>query len=96
MIIGRFRVQARPERSDEIAAAMLAVEAPSRLLPGVVSFDIVRSVSDPHSYLAIEVFADRAAFDAQNAQTEVAELLELIAGGAAVGDYEWRSWEVDD
>jgi quinol monooxygenase YgiN len=41
MIIGRFRIQSRPERVDEVSAAMTAVEAPSRALPGVVHVDIV-------------------------------------------------------
>jgi quinol monooxygenase YgiN len=93
MIVGRFKVRSRPERADEIAAAMTAVEAPSRELPGVVQFDVVRSLTDPNAFLAIEVFADRAALDRQNAQAEVAELLRIIGTGAAVGDYEWAFWE---
>ena len=96
MIVGRFRVQARPERSAEVAAAMAAVEPPSRQLPGVVRFDVSRSLTDPHVYLATEVFTDRDALDRQNAQPEVAALLALIGTGATVGDYEWTVWESVD
>jgi len=35
MIVARFKVQCRPERSEEMAAAIAAVEAPSREIPGV-------------------------------------------------------------
>jgi quinol monooxygenase YgiN len=93
VIIGRFKVTCRPERVDEVTAAMAAVEAPSRRLPGVVRFDVVRSLTDPNALLAVEVFEDRDALDRQNAQDEVAALLRLIGAGAIVGDYEWTVWE---
>jgi quinol monooxygenase YgiN len=47
MIIGRFKVQARSEYAEEVAAALAAVEAPSRLLPGVAHFDVARSLTEP-------------------------------------------------
>ena len=58
MIVGRFKIQCQPERTDEVAAVIAAVEAPSRQLPGVVQFDGARSLTDPNSFLAIEVFGD--------------------------------------
>jgi quinol monooxygenase YgiN len=93
MIIGRFKVQCRAERAEEVTSAMVAVEGPSRMIPGVVHFDVVRSLTDPNTLLAIEVFEDRIAFDRQNAQPEVASLLALIEAGAAVGTYEWSVWD---
>lgn len=93
MIVGRFKVTCRPERAQEVAAAMAAVEAPSRELPGVVSFDVSRSLTDPYAFIATEVFEDRAALDRQNAQAEVARFLDVVSSGAAVGDYEWAFWE---
>lgn len=93
MIIGRFKIRSRPERAEEIAVAIAAVEAPSRALPGVVHFDIVRSLTEPDTFMAVEVFEDRQAFDRQNAQEELAELLRLINAGAVIGDYEWTTWE---
>jgi quinol monooxygenase YgiN len=93
MIIGRFSVKCRPERVEEVAAAMVAVEAPSRDIAGVVHFDVVRSLTDPDTLLAVEVFEDHTAFDQQNAQPEVAALLSLIEAGAAVGSYHWARWD---
>jgi quinol monooxygenase YgiN len=93
MIIGRFRVVSRPEWTDTVAAAIAAVEAPSRALPGVVHFDITRSVTDPNAFVAVEVFENRAAFERQNAQDEVAALLSLGESGAFVGGFEWTMWE---
>jgi quinol monooxygenase YgiN len=93
MVIGRFRVQARPERADELAAAIAAVEAPSRELPGVLQFDVARSLTDPNTFIAVEVFEDRDALDRQNAQREVDDMLDIIRSGALTGDIEWRVWE---
>jgi quinol monooxygenase YgiN len=93
MIIGRFKAQSRPEWTERVAAAMTAVEAPSRELPGVVHFDVSRSLTDPHSFVATEVFEDRTALDLQNAQAEVAALLALVDQGALARDYEWTVWE---
>ena len=93
MIIGRFKIRSRPEHAEVIAATIAAVEAPSRELPGVVHFDIARSLTEPDTFIAVEVFEDRQAFDRQNAQEEVAELLRLINAGALIGDYEWTTWE---
>lgn len=93
MIAGRFKIQCRPDRVDEMAAAIAAVEGPSRKLPGVLHFDVARSVTDPDAFLAFEVFEDREAFDRQNAQPQVAELLRLVDAGATIGGYEWSMWD---
>lgn len=95
MIVGRFKIQCQPDRTEEVAAVIAAVEAPSRQLPGVIHFDIGRSLTDPNRFIAVEVFEDRQALDRQNAQDEVAKLLDLINAGAIVGDYEWTVWETD-
>lgn len=93
MIIGRFKVQCRPERAEEMAAAIAAVEAPSRALPGVVHFDVARSLTDPNTFVVTEVFEDRAAWHRQNTQAEVADVLRLADSGALVGGLEWTMWD---
>jgi quinol monooxygenase YgiN len=93
MIVGRFKVQCRPDRTDEMAAAIAAVEAPSRGLPGVIHFDVARSLTDPNSFVVIEVFEDSRALERQSAQSEVARVLGLIEAGALTGDLEWTVWE---
>jgi quinol monooxygenase YgiN len=93
MIVARFKVRCRPERTEEMRAAIAAVEAPSREIPGVVHFDVARSLTDPDAFVVIEVFEDRQALDRQNAQGEVARVLSLIEAGALTGEYEWTLWE---
>jgi quinol monooxygenase YgiN len=93
MIVARFQVQCRPERTEEMAAAIAAVEAPSRALPGVVHFDVARSLTVPGYLPRHRGVRDRQALDRQNAQREVAQVLSLIEAGALTGDYEWTVWE---
>ena len=93
MIVARFKVQCRPERTEEMGAAIAAVEAPSREMPGVVHFDVARSLTDPDTFVVIEVFEDRQALERQNAQSEVAKVLSLIEAGVLTRDYEWTVWE---
>lgn len=93
MIIGRFAVHCRPERTEEVAAAIAAVQAPSLALPGVVHFDVARSLTDPDHLVVTEVYEDRAALDRQNAQPEVAAVLRLADDGALTEDYAWDVWE---
>jgi quinol monooxygenase YgiN len=93
MIVARFKVQCRPEHTEEMGAAIAAVEAPSREIPGVVHFDAARSLTDPDTFVVIEVFEDRHALERQNAQGEVAKVLTLIEAGALTGAFEWTVWE---
>jgi quinol monooxygenase YgiN len=78
MIVVRFRVRCRPDKVDEVQAALHAVVAPSRALDGVISFDIGRDLADPNSFIATEVFEDRAALDRQESQAEVANALAVL------------------
>jgi quinol monooxygenase YgiN len=92
-IVARFQVLCRPERTEEMAAAIAAVEAPSGAIPGVVHFDVARGLTDPDTFVVIEVFENRQALERQNAQGEVAKVLSLIEAGTLTADYEWTVWE---
>ena len=92
MIVARFVVRCRPERTEEVAAAIAAVEAPSRELPGVVHFDVARCLTDPDTLVVLEVFEDEQALQRQNAQAEVAAVLGLVDAGAVTRDPEWTVW----
>jgi quinol monooxygenase YgiN len=94
MIVVRFKVTCRPDKTDEVLAAMKDIVAPSRALPGVVHFDVARDVTEANSLIATEVFEDRAAMERQEAQDEVARVVGLIEGGALVGAPEWTIYEV--
>ena len=78
MIVVRFKVQAQPDQRERVLAALRAVVGPSRELDGVVSFDIGADVSDPDSFVAIEVFADRQALQRQESLPEVTKALDVL------------------
>ena len=78
MIVVRFKVQCKPEGAEQIMAALKEVVGPSRRLDGVVSFDIGRDLSDPNSFIATEVFADRESLERQESLPEVARALGVL------------------
>lgn len=71
MIVVRFKVQCQPEKTEQVMAALEEVVAASRGVEGIVSFDIGRDLTDPDSFVATEVFEDRAALDRQESLPEV-------------------------
>jgi quinol monooxygenase YgiN len=78
MIVVRFGVKCQTGKIDTLIAAFKKVIAASRPLPGVVSFDIGRDLADPDSFIALEVFEDRAALDRQESLAEVKETIKLL------------------
>jgi quinol monooxygenase YgiN len=83
MIVLRFKVQCRPEKTEEALAAFQAVIAPSREVEGVISFDIARDLADPNSIVAVEVFEDEAARERQESLPEVATVMSLLPDAVA-------------
>jgi quinol monooxygenase YgiN len=83
MVVIRFKVTCKPEKAEEVGAAMEAVVGPSRGLDGVLSFDIGRDLTDPNSFIATEVFEGRGAVERQEAQPEVAKVLGLLEDSLA-------------
>ena len=78
MLVLRFKATCQPDRASELAAAFAAVLAPSRALPGVVSFDVGSDVSNPNIFIATEVFEDADARERQEALPEVAAVMMLL------------------
>lgn len=78
MIVVRFKVQCQAEKTEQVMAAFEEVIAPSRAVDGVISFDIARDIADPNSFIATEVFADRAALDRQESLPQVREVLAVL------------------
>ena len=83
MIVVRFKVQCQPEKAEQVMAAFQEVLGPSRAVDGVISFDIARDVADPNSFIAVEVFEDRAALDRQESLPEVAKTLAVLGESVA-------------
>lgn len=78
MIVVRFKVKCQAEKAEELRAAFQSVVAPSRMVEGVLHFDIARDITDPNSFIATEVFADRAALERQEALPEVQNVIALL------------------
>ena len=83
MIVVRFKVQCQPDKTEQVIAAFEEVIAPSRAVDGVISFDIARDLADPNSFIATEVFEDRAALDRQESLPEVAKTLAVLGQSLA-------------
>lgn len=84
MIVIRFKVKSKPEKTGELRTALEAVVAPSRKIEGVINFDIAQDLTDPNTFIATEVFEDRAALERQEALQEVKKVLELLPNVIAV------------
>jgi quinol monooxygenase YgiN len=83
MLVVRFRIRCRPEKSEEIGALLTAVAEASQTVPGVVSFDIGQDLTDPNTFVATEVFDDRDALDRQEALPEVAAAMAAFEDALA-------------
>ena len=78
MIVVRFKVQCQPEKTGQALAAFQEIVAASRAVDGVVSFDMGRDVADPDSFIAMEVFEDRAALERQESLPVVQKAIGLL------------------
>lgn len=83
MIIVRFKMTCRPDRAEAVRELLAEVVGPSRRVEGVVHFDIGRDLADPTSFVATEVFEDRAALDRQEALPEVTSVMEFFEDALA-------------
>ena len=93
MIIGRFKVKCKPEKTDQALALFREIVAASRPLDGAIHFDMGRDITDPDSFIALEVFADRAALDRQESLPVVQKTLALLPEILA-GEPEWTIFHV--
>ena len=84
MLVVRFKVQCKPEKTDQALALFQEIVTTSRPLDGTIHFDMGRDLTDPDSFIALEVFADRAALDRQESlpvvQKTIGLLPELLVG----------------
>jgi quinol monooxygenase YgiN len=83
MLVIRFKVTCQPEKAEEVKVAFRDVIAPSRAVDGVVSFDIANDLADPNSFIATEVFEDKAARDRQESLPEVGKVMAILPDSLA-------------
>jgi quinol monooxygenase YgiN len=94
MIVVRFKVQCQPDRTEDVVAAMEGVVRAARTLDGVIHFDIARDLTDSNALIATEVFQDSEAMEREESLPAVANVVELMQGGALAAPPEWARFEV--
>src|SRR3954452_9830651 len=70
MVILRFKIRSKPDKSDELMAALAEIITPARAIAGVITFDIARVLRDPDWFIATAVYEDGAALGRQESLSE--------------------------
>ena len=83
MLILRQKMVAKPDKSDELMAALAEIVTPARATEGVISLDIARVLLEPDSFIATAVYQDRAALDRQESHPEVHKVTAMLAESLA-------------
>jgi quinol monooxygenase YgiN len=83
MIILRQRMSSKPERTDDVRAALAAIVPGGRATPGVISVDIANDLLDPDSFVATVVYEDAAAVERQESAPEVRAAMALFPDALA-------------
>lgn len=78
MVILRFKIQSRLEKSDELMAALAEIITPARGINGVINFDIARVLGDPDWFIATAVYEDGAALERQESLSEVHRVMAML------------------
>ena len=71
MLILRQKMRSKPDKCEEVMAALAAIVPTARATEGVISFDIARTLDDPDSFIATVVYNDGAALERQESAAEV-------------------------
>jgi quinol monooxygenase YgiN len=83
MIILRQQMRSKPERTEDVWAALAAIVPGARATPGVVSLDIARDLLDPDSFVATAVYEDAAAVERQESAPEVHAAMAIFPDALA-------------
>ena len=78
MLILRQKMRAKPDKSDELMAALAEIIAPARATDGVISLDIARVLLEPDSFIATAVYDDAAALELQESLPEVDRVMAML------------------
>ena len=78
MVILRFKIQSKPDKSDELMAVLAEIIAPARATEGVVDFDIARALREPDSFIATAIYEDGAALERQESLPQVARVVAML------------------
>jgi quinol monooxygenase YgiN len=78
MVILRFKIQSKPNSSDEVMAALAEIITPARATDGVINFDIARVLNEPDSFIATAIYEDGAALERQESAQEVHRAMAIF------------------
>ena len=78
MLILRQKMRAKPDKSDELMAALAEIIAPARATDGVISLDIARVLLEPDSFIATAIYEDGAALERQESLPEVHRVMAML------------------
>src|SRR4051812_20486812 len=78
MVVLRFKIRSKPEKSDELMAALAEIITPARATEGVVEFDIARVLRDADSFIATAIYEDGAALERQESLPEVHRVMAML------------------
>jgi quinol monooxygenase YgiN len=83
MLILRQKMTAKPDKSEELGAALAEIIGPGRSVEGVISLDIARVLHEPDTYIATVVYEDAAAIERQESRPEVGEVVAILPDSLA-------------
>ena len=78
MLILRQKMVAKPDKSDELMAALSEIIPPARATEGVINFDIARVLLDPDAFIATAVYEDGPALERQESLAEVGRVMAML------------------
>jgi len=78
MIILRFKIRSKPDKRDDLIAALAEIITPARATDGVISFDIARTLLDPDSFIATALYDNGAALERQESLPQVARVMAML------------------
>ena len=79
MVILRFKIRSKPEKRDEVMAALAEIITPARATEGVINFDIARVLLEPDSFIATAIYEDGAALERQESAAEVHRAMAIFS-----------------
>ena len=83
MLILRQKMVAKPDKSEELGAALAEIIGPGRSVEGVISLDIARVLHEPDAYIATVVYEDAAAIERQESRPEVQKVVAILPDALA-------------
>jgi quinol monooxygenase YgiN len=78
MVILRFKIHSKPDKRDELMAALAEIISPARATEGVINFDIARVLLDPDAFIATAVYEDGPALERQESLAEVGRVMAML------------------